>query len=256
MRRDSLALRIVVGVVGLDLLLTALLVGLGVFVARSQFLSGFDTSLRSKAMSLRALVRYSEDDTGALIFDPSGLPSSSDPDHPDRFVIYTADGQLFAHSANWGGLPASTRYSAGEYARFHEAGVPFRALVLRNIEILDREDEAGPPAKITVVYAASLLEVRHRATSVGFYLGAAGVLLLGLVAWLTVWTVRRGLSPLHELAEQAGEISVRHWNFQAPKAARVFANSRRSPKPSKRWSGGSATPSPASGNSPAISRTS
>jgi signal transduction histidine kinase len=220
MKRDSLALRIVIGVVGLDLLLAALLVGLGVFVARSQFLSGFDIGLRSKAMSLRALVRYAEDDTGDLIFDPSGLPSSSDPDHPDRFAVYTENGQLLAHSNSWTGLPANTRYSAGEYARFHEAGVPFRALVLRNIEILDREDEGGPPAKITVVYAASLLEVRHRVISVGFYLGAAGILLLALVGWLTVWIVRRGLSPLHELAEQAGEISVRHWNFQAPKPAK------------------------------------
>ena len=220
MKRDSLALRIVLGVVGLDLLLAVLLVSLGVFVARTQLLSGFDTGLRNKAMSLRALVRYAEDASHDLIFDTSGLPTSSDAEHPDRFIVYDARGRLLAQSDGWQGLPANTRYFAGDYARFRDAGVPFRALVLRNIEILDREDEGGPAAKITVIYAASLLDVRRRVLRMGFYLGAAGAALLGLVAWLTVWTVRRSLSPLHELAGQASQISVGHWNFLAPRAAK------------------------------------
>ncbi len=219
MKRDSLALRIVLGVVGLDLLLAVLLVSLGVYVARRQLLSGFDTGLRNKAISLRALVRYSEDASHELIFDPSGLPTSSDAEHPDRFVVYDAGGKLLANSAGWNGLPANTRHFSGDYARFRDGDVPFRALVLRNIEILDREEEGGPAAKITVIYAASLLDVRRRVVLVGVYLGAAGAVLLGLVGWLTVWTVRRSLSPLHELAEQASQISVGHWNFSAPRAA-------------------------------------
>jgi signal transduction histidine kinase len=206
-------------VVGIDLLLAALLVSVGVFVARTQLLSGFDASLRNKAMSLRALVRYAEDSSNDLIFDASGLPSSSDVDHPDRFVVYDERGQLLARSGAWEGLPTNARYSAGDFARFRDGGVPFRALVLRNIEILDREAEGGPAARITVIYAASLLDVRRRVVLIGFYLGAAGAALLALVAWLTVWTVRRSHNPLHELAAQAGQISVGHWNFRAPRAA-------------------------------------
>lgn len=218
MKRDSLALRIVAAVVGLDLLLTALLIALAAFVARTQLISGFETELRSKAVSLRALVRYSED-TPDLLFDPSGLPTSSDPQHPDRFAVYLHTGRLLANSGDWTGVPANARYD-GDFARFRVAGVPFRALVLRDVEILDREYEGSPAEKVTIYYAASTLGVRHRVTMIGFYMGAAGIIPLGLVAWLTVWTVRRSMSPLRELASQAGEISVSHWNFQAPRPAK------------------------------------
>jgi signal transduction histidine kinase len=119
-------------------------------------------------------------------------------------------------------LPAKTRYSQNDFARFRENDVPFRALVLKNVEILDREeDSTAPPAKITVIYVASLLAVRSQVLHVGLYSGAAGVLLLLPMSWLTVWAVRKSLNPLHDLASRAGQISVRHWSFDPPLAAQV-----------------------------------
>jgi signal transduction histidine kinase len=215
----SLAARIVIVVVVLDLLLIALLVALGVFVARTELRAALDTSLQSKALSIRALVRYDEDESSKLIFDSSGLPPSADPAHPDVFAVYL-QGNLLAASPGWTGLPAGTRYFSGEFARFREQRVPYRGLILREIEILDREEDASAPvAKITVVYASSLLEVRHRVLRVGLYLGGAGLLLLVPMSWLTVWAVRRSLNPLHDLAARAGQITVRHWSFEVPKEA-------------------------------------
>lgn len=218
--RSSLVVRIAVGVVILDLALTALLVAFGVFVARTELLSSFDNSLQSKAISLRALVRYDEDSSGDLIFDPSGLPSSADPSHPDVFAIYLPNGKTFAESPGWTGLPSRTRYLSGGFVRYFASGAPFRGLILRDIEILDREDGVGP-AKITVVYAASTLGLRHRVFLVGLYLSAAGLVVLGVIAWLTVWSVRRSVSPLRELAAQADGINARHWIFEAPISARA-----------------------------------
>jgi len=91
--------------------------------------------------------------------------------------------------------------------------------VLKDVEILDREDELGPPAKISVVYAASLLDLRSRVWAVGLYLSGAGLVVLLVVAWLTVWSVRRSLSPLSDLTVQAGAITARHWIFRAPDSA-------------------------------------
>lgn len=222
MNLRSLAARMVLVVVGLDLLLIALLITLGVVVARTELLAAFDESLRSKALSIRALVRYDEEAPTQLIFDTSGLPPSADDEHPDKFVVNLAKGEQFARSPGWAGLPTNTRYSQNDFARFRDSGVPFRALVLKNVEILDREeDSAAPPARITVIYAASLLEVRSRVLRVGVYSGAAGILLLLPMSWLTVWAVRRSLNPLHDLAARAGKISVRQWSFDAPVESHV-----------------------------------
>nr|HEV7955371.1 ATP-binding protein [Candidatus Acidoferrales bacterium] len=219
--RTSLAARIVVVVVGLDLLLIALLVTLGVFVARTELLAAFDTSLQSKALSIRALVRYDEDGSSDLIFDSSGLPPSADPAHPDVFAVYLK-GNLLAESPGWNGLPSETRYSDDQFARFHEQGAPFRGLILREVEILDREEDASAPvAKITVVYASSLLEVRRRVVRVGVYLSGAGLILLLPMSWLTIWAVRRSLNPLHDLASRASQITVQTWAFDVPASAPV-----------------------------------
>jgi len=220
MRPRSLAARIVTGVVCLHLLLTALLVSLGVYVARTELLSAFDVSLQSKALSIRALVRYSEETPPQLIFDSSGLPPSSDPTHPDKFIVYLADGSILAQTPGWGGMPPNAKVGQGEYARFLESGIPFRALTLRNVPILDREEDATVPvATITVVYAASRLGVRDRVWRVGVFLGATGLLLLLPMTWLSVWAVRRSFNPLRDLAARAGQITVRQWSFDAPSEA-------------------------------------
>ncbi len=216
----SLAARIVAGVIALDLLLTAILVAIGVFVARTELLSAFDVSLQGKALSVRALVRYDEDKPDLLIFDNTGLPASIDATHPDVFSVALASGAPLAHSDGWEGLPRETRYTTGGLARFRKDGVPFRGLVLKDIPILDREDEAGPPAKITVVYASSLVEMRGRVFRAGLYLSAAGLALLLPMAWLTAWVMRRSLSPLSDLAGRAGGISVKQWEFRAPPRAK------------------------------------
>jgi signal transduction histidine kinase len=219
MNRSSLAARIVVVVIGIDLVFLALLVALGMYAARSELRTAFDAGLQSKAMSIRALVRYDEGGSSDLLFDTTGLPPSADPAHPDVFAVYLK-GALFAASAGWTGLPAATRYPNGEFARFDQNGIPYRGFIIHEIEILDREDDpSAPVAKISVVYGSSLLEMRHRVLRVGFYLGGIGLLLLLPTSWLTVWAVRRGLHPLHDLAARAGEISVRSWSFEPTAAA-------------------------------------
>ncbi len=218
----SLAARIVAGVILLDLLLTAILVSVGVFVTRTELLSAFDASLQSKALSVRALVRYDEDDPSTLIFDDTGLPSSSDDAHPDVFSVMLANGKILAQATGWHGLPQETRYTTSGKARFREDGVAFRGLVLKEIPILDREAEAGLPAKVTVIYASPLTDMWRRVFRAGLYLCLAGLALLAPMAWLTAWVMRRSLSPLNDLAARAGGISVKQWEFNPPTKAKAI----------------------------------
>jgi signal transduction histidine kinase len=97
--------------------------------------------------------------------------------------------------------------------------VEYRAIALRQVAVLDNEDTVRVPARVTVFYASSLVEVHRRLIQLALFVAAASVLLLLLASGIAAWAVRRGLEPLHELADQAGEISVRNWNFQPPSGA-------------------------------------
>jgi signal transduction histidine kinase len=50
-------------------------------------------------------------------------------------------------------------------------------------------------------------------TQVAIYAGSAGLVVLLAGSLFTIRTIRRGLDPLRELAERAGAISVKNWNF-------------------------------------------
>jgi signal transduction histidine kinase len=105
------------------------------------------------------------------------------------------------------------------YADFTLAGARYRAVSLRNVSVLDKEgveDNGKSPAKVTLIYASSLVGNHLRLTQLAALVGATSILLLLVTSAFAVWSVRRGLAPLRELAAQANTISVRNWNFSAP----------------------------------------
>jgi signal transduction histidine kinase len=66
-----------------------------------------------------------------------------------------------------------------------------------------------------VLFAAGmvLLAAVYADTQLAIYVGVAGILLLLAENLYVIRIVRRGLAPLHVMAERAGEISARKWNF-------------------------------------------
>ena len=59
-----------------------------------------------------------------------------------------------------------------------------------------------------------LLAAVYADTELAIYVGVAGIFVLLVENLLVIRTVRRGLAPLRGLAERAGEISARKWNFR------------------------------------------
>lgn len=59
-----------------------------------------------------------------------------------------------------------------------------------------------------------LVAARYANAQVAIYAGLAGLGVLVAANSFVLWTIRRGLGPLRELAERAGEISAQNWNFK------------------------------------------
>jgi signal transduction histidine kinase len=216
MKHYSLTGRLIAIVMGCQLLLTASLTIVSVVYFRTQLRGAFDAALVGRATSTLALVRYDESSPPGLLFDASLLPPASDPAHQDLFEIRGPDGRVIARSAGVDGLPAGVTEGTTPYTDFAIAGAPYRAVTLLNVGVLDDEETVQVPARVTVVYAAPLVETYRHLTEVAASVVGSGLLLLALASALAFWGVHRGLEPLHALAEQAGAISVRNWDFRPP----------------------------------------
>ena len=196
-RPFSLAGRIIASVIVCQLVLTAALTTVAVLYARLELGRGFDAALNGWAANTLAAVRYTETEVPDLLFDPSLIPPSSNSRHPDLFEIRRSNGELLARSA--GPLPVEVKEGA-TYGNFVLNGIPYRAIVLRQVPVLDREENISVPARVTVIYAASRVGLNERLVQLGVSVAGVGLLLLLIVSAVAAWGVRRGLEPLLELA--------------------------------------------------------
>jgi signal transduction histidine kinase len=215
-RPFSLAGRIIAGVIICQLVLTAALSTVAVLYARRELGRGFDAALNGWAANTLAAVRYTDTDIPNLLFDPSLIPPSSSRRHPDLFEIRRSNGELLARSG--GPLPVDLE-PGGTFANFVLNGVPYRAILLHQVPVLDREENISVPQRVTVIYAASRVAMHEQLVELGVSVAGVGVLLLIIVSAVAAWAVRRGLEPLRELAGRAGAISVLNWEFRPPAEA-------------------------------------
>jgi signal transduction histidine kinase len=223
----SLSRRIIAAVVTCQLLLVAGLTLVAVLYARKQLSGSFDSGLEGGAMGILALVRYTETQPPVLMFDSSLRPPPGDQVRMELYEVHGADGNLIARSPGWAAVPPQVSQATGRYVDFTDSGVPYRAVVMRNVSVLDSEEDepgeedSGPPAKVTVIYGASLVDNQQRLVRLAGYTGGTSLLLLLVANAFAIWSIRRGLDPLNELAAQAEAISVHNWNFRPSLGAKL-----------------------------------
>ena len=104
-----------------------------------RLLSTLDTGMQAHAMSVAVLVRYTEDASGNVYFDNSLLPESIDPNHPDQFMVWADRTGLLTRSEDW---PEGLQFQPGpsQHWNFTWAGVPYHALRMSHVPVLDREE--------------------------------------------------------------------------------------------------------------------
>jgi signal transduction histidine kinase len=219
MRSDSIQRRLIATVVLSQAILTASLVITGVLVTYWRLISTLDASMQAHTMSVAALVRYTEDSTGHVYFDNSLLPESIDPKHADQFMVWGSRTGLLTHSEDW---PDGLQFQPGpnQHWNFTWAGVPYHALRMQDVPVLDREEgQAFHPQTLTIVYASPTVRIRQQVKVAGAFIALASLLLLGATTWLASWRIRRGLWPLQALARQATLVSHQSWRLQAAREA-------------------------------------
>jgi signal transduction histidine kinase len=188
----------------------------GIFYTHRQLLSTLDGRIQARAMSVAALVRYTEAANGAVYFDDSLMPPSLDPSHSDWFAVWTEKSGLLTRSANWPAgfeIPSTSR----DHWYFNWAGIRYRGLRLAGVPVLDREEgNAFHPQTLTIVYASPTLQLDQQVRQSGSYIALSGLLLLAVTVLLALWGIRRGLLPLQELAGKAALVSTQNWELHLP----------------------------------------
>jgi len=219
MRQTSIRKRLIAIVVLSQALLAAGLLLTGIYYTEWRLLSTLDTAMQARAMSLAALVRYTEDGSGRVYFDDSLIPASIDPSHPDMFAVWTENSGLLVRSRTWPeGLDISP--DGKNHWRFKWAHVHYRGLRVFHAPVLDREEGAAfHPQTLTVIYAAPLIQLDLQVKAAGLFIALWSVLLLGMTVLLAVWGIRRGLQPLQELADRAALVSSQDWRLRVPEHA-------------------------------------
>lgn len=219
MRRDSIQRRLIASVSLSQIILTAGLMVIGVVVTYWRLISTLDTSMQAHATGVAVLVRYTEDASGHVYFDNSLLPESIDPNHPDQFMVWADRTGFLTRSEDW---PEGLQFQPGpnEHWNFTWAGVPYHALRMTHVPVLDREEGSSfQPQTLTIVYASPTVRIRQQVKAAGASIAAAGLLLLGATIWLASWKIRRGLLPLQTLARQAAFVSTQSWKLHPPREA-------------------------------------
>jgi signal transduction histidine kinase len=220
MPKLSIRRRLIASVFATQLILTIALVALATYFTRGQLLAAFDAALHGRAMSVAALIRYSEDGNHDLIFDKDLSPPPLDPHHPDFYQIVDESGHVIGASSNWPGTLAGPWKPNRQYWNVTVGGVKYRAVRLDHLPVLDRE---GPDTKstatITVIYAAPADEFREDLWHAAILTLIGSLILLASATVVAAWAIHQGLSPLATLATSAGKVSASDWNLNLPEGA-------------------------------------
>jgi signal transduction histidine kinase len=78
------------------------------------------------------------------------------------------------------------------------------------------EDDSTSGATLNVTYAASTRDLRRSLFRAASMVLVAGIVLLSLSVWFSIWAIKSGLQPLSDLATSAGSISASNWQLDPP----------------------------------------
>ncbi|HVO63030.1 MAG TPA: ATP-binding protein [Terriglobales bacterium] len=225
MPTSSIRQRLIFTMVLTQALLAAGLVFTGVYYTHRRLQASLDANLHARAIAVGALVRYPEQPHQPFIFE-TGLVPARDLATGDMFEITAPGIGAVARSPRWSD-DLDLRGNGKAYRKIKLAGIPYRVLRLENVPVLDREEEpSNLPSTLTVIYATPELEIQRQVWRAGFYIAFASLVLLAVTVVLALWGIRRGLSPLQDMAVEASHISAQHWDFTPPHEAELVAELR------------------------------
>src|SRR5579872_4978465 len=212
----SITRRLVVTVLFLELLSAVALIGaITVHEWRVQ-LKVFDTSLVATAESLMGAVQDTEDEADTVMLDMRGVRIARDA----AFRVEDERGKVLGSALD---PPRLETEASGTpvFRNIEVGGQGYRFLVLKGLRIVDPgQPNGGVQHSITIVYGTPSRHLWHEVFEAIRFFAIATAFLMGITAFVMAWLVRKGLSPVHELAREAERISSSDWQFHAPISAK------------------------------------
>lgn len=209
MKGYSLTRRLIVAVLVVELCSAVMFLALAVVYEGFSHFHAFDVMLHGRADSLVGAVQDAEDSHDNLMLDGTQtlVPRN------DIYLVRDDSGRVLGHSPNW---PAAAQQPVGgrDFRTLQVNSRQYRVIRVTGLRMVDPGDAGGGVARrVTVLYGSPTWPVWERiGHGVAFY-SAATVLLLGVTALVLFSILKRGLMPLTEIAQQAGQITVRSWAF-------------------------------------------
>ena len=212
----SIAFRLIVAVLAVELLSSVLVVFLSFGYERHIHFRAFDVMLRGRADSVLGAVQDADDPGDNVMLDQADLHVQPE----DVFEVYEQDGHLLGRSSNWQGAgPGVPKQPWGDFSQLTLNGHHYRILRIQGSRTVDPGVRGGKVHQVTVVYGSPTRHVWHVIRGAVEFYAAGSLLLLIVTGPLIAWLLHRGLLPLRQLAALAAGVSVDAWQFSPPASA-------------------------------------
>jgi len=221
----SIAFRLIVAVLSVELLSSILVVVLSYGYERHIHFHAFDVMLHGRADSILGAVQDADDPGDNVILDQADLHVPPE----DIYEVWDENGRLLGRSANWqdapdwktdGGAPPSHPW--GDYSIVSTNGHHYRMLRIQGSRTIDPNEKGGGKVhRVTAIYGSQTGHVWHIIHQAVQFYAIGSLALLLITGPLIAWLLHRGLLPLRQLAALASQVSVDSWQFSPPVSART-----------------------------------
>ncbi|HYK37751.1 HAMP domain-containing sensor histidine kinase [Alloacidobacterium sp.] len=219
MKPYSIARRLIVTVLLVELVTAVCVTGMAWLYERHSHLRSFDILLRGRADSLLGSVQDAEDADDNIMLNKSDMDVPAE----DVYEVRDEKGRLLGRSPNWDGAATELlgRHSDG-YFNSIVNGRHYRSLLLHGLRVVDPGDkDGGVPRHVTIVYGAPTRRVWRAVTGAVKFYALASLVLLLVTGIVMAWLLHRGMAPLRALTAEAAGVSVNAWRFHPPEEARA-----------------------------------
>lgn len=214
MKTHSIARRIVVTVVAVQLAFAACITIFGFLYVRHAQFHSFDIALHGKADSVFGAVQEADDANDDVALDTKDLHL---PQH-DVYIVRDTDGKVVGTSGNLKDFTAlSGAGPDGHFMTFID-GRKYRGIRLHVVRTIDPGSE-NVRHTLSIVYAARTGGVYEAINDALQFFALTNLALLVVTALLVWYLVRRSMRPLNDLALEAGRVSAPQWRFTPPESA-------------------------------------
>jgi signal transduction histidine kinase len=219
----SIAFRLIVAVLAVELLSSILVVVLSFGYERHIHFRAFDVMLHGRVDSILGAVQDAEDPGDHVMLNQADLHLPPD----DIYEVWDGDGHLLGRSPNWQGSangqgagPGVPTQPWGDISKLTINSQHYRVLRVQGSRTVDPgEPGGGKLRQVTVLYGSPTSRAWHAIRGAVEFYAAGSILLLVITGPLIAWLLHRGLLPLRQLAALASQVSVDAWRFSPPDSA-------------------------------------